>query len=326
MKILVTGGAGYIGSHFSRLAGEFGCEVSILDDFSTGHPWAVANEIIVNGSVFDYALLIEMLDGVDVVCHFASKIVVSESVTNPRLYFRNNVEGTIILLEAMSKVGCKRLIFSSTAAVYGNPSSVHPLRESCELKPINPYGETKLIAEEHIRAWASKPRRGATIFRYFNAAGAMPEWGLGECHQPETHLIPNLLNALLNRSQHTFNLYGDDYSTPDGTCIRDYVHVRDIARAHLLALDSKHLGCQIFNLGQGRGYSNLEVLKACEKAVGHKLIYKVSSRRPGDPERLITDNRKAQIELGWVPMYSDLDHIVSDALAWHRDVMPSVVK
>ena len=326
MKILVTGGAGYIGSHFVRVAHKYGHELSVLDDFSAGNRCAIGSERFFVGSLLDSNLLLKALDGVDAVCHFASKIVVSESVSNPGLYFRNNVEGTLSLLKAMAETGCKRLVVSSTAAVYGNPIDDRPIDEECELKPINPYGETKMIAESHVRDWASMSQRTATIFRYFNAAGAMPECGLGEYHQPETHLIPNLLNALLNPSQHTFDLYGDDYSTPDGSCIRDYVHVRDIARAHLQALDSKHLGCQTFNLGQGRGYSNLEVLKACEKAVGHKLIYTVSSRRPGDPERLITDNRRAQTELGWVPVYSDLDHIVSDALAWHRDVMPSVVK
>jgi UDP-glucose 4-epimerase len=326
MKIMVIGGAGYIGSHFVRLAQESGHEVLVFDDFSTGHLWAIGSTRYVKGSLLDFGLLVDKLDDVDIVCHFAAKIVASESVANPGLYFRNNVDGTLSLLDAMAEAGCRRIVFSSTAAVYGNPPSGCPIRENCDLKPINPYGETKMIAEGHIRDWASKSERSATIFRYFNAAGAMPEQGLGEYHQPETHLIPNLLNALLKPEHYVFNLYGNDYSTYDGTCIRDYVHVRDIAKAHLDSLGREHLGCRTFNLGQGCGYSNLEVLKACEKAVGRTLDYVVMERRSGDPARLITDNGKALTELGWKPMYSDLDQIVADALAWHKDVLPRVVQ
>jgi len=326
MRLLVAGGAGYIGSHFKVLAEQSGHEVVVIDDFSTGHHWAIGDSRLIRGSLFDRELLIESLSGVDAVCHFAAKIVVSESVANPELYMRNNVDGTRNLLNAMTDTGCERLVFSSTAAVYGNPIGDQPITEDSELKPINPYGVSKLTAENHIDRWASKPGRSATIFRYFNAAGAMPEHRLGELHQPETHLIPNILNALIAPEQHRFHLFGNDYPTPDGTCIRDYVHVRDIAIAHLRALEQLQPGSTIFNLGHGRGYSNLEVLRACEKAVGRRLNYVVSERRPGDPARLITDNRKVKVELGWAPTCSDLDSIIGDALIWHRDVLPGVVQ
>lgn len=326
MKVLVVGGAGYIGSIFSSLAQEAGFEVVVYDDLSTGHAWAVSCNDLFRGSILDYELLVEALENVDIVCHFAAKIVASDSVLNPAAYFKNNSAGTLNLLNAMTAARCNQLVFSSTAAVYGNPSSQKPITENFEAKPINPYGESKSAAERYIHQWASELGRCATIFRYFNAAGALPERGLGEYHQPETHLIPNLLSALLAPDQHVFHLFGNDYATHDGTCVRDYVHVRDIAIAHLRALEQQRHGCRIFNLGHGRGYSNLEVLHACEEAVGRSLNYVVSERRLGDPARLITDNRKVKAELGWVPMYSELDTIVSDALTWHRDVLPLVVK
>ena len=326
MKILVTGGAGYIGSVFAFLARETGLEVVVYDDLSTGHAWATRPDNFVRGSILDHELLIESLKGVDVVCHFAAKIVASDSVLNPGEYFKNNAIGTLNLLNAMEAVGCDRLVFSSTAAVYGNTSGQQPITETVAVKPINPYGESKFLAENHIRNWVANSRRSATIFRYFNAAGAIPEHGLGEYHQPETHLIPNILNALLAPDRYSFRLFGNDYKTPDGSCIRDYVHVRDIAGAHIKAIQNQDPGCSVFNLGNGHGYSNLEVLRACEKVVGLKLDYKVSERRQGDPAQLITDNKKALAGLGWTPMYSDLNQIICDALVWHRDVMPVVIQ
>ena len=326
MNILVIGGAGYIGSHFSYLAHEAGHNVCVFDDFSSGHEWAVRPFPVIRGSLSDYDLVVGSLANVDVVCHFAAKIVVSESVAKPDMYFSNNLDGTRAVLAAMTEAGCDRLVFSSTAAVYGLPSDNSPICEDHQLKPINPYGESKLLAERCVNTWARLPRRSATIFRYFNAAGAMPQHNVGECHIPETHLIPNVLNAILNPAKHSFTLYGDDYGTEDGTCIRDYVHVKDIALAHLLALDAARFGCEIFNLGYGRGFSNLEVIRACEKACGEELVYNVSSRRSGDPPVLITDARKVSVELGWEAKHSGLDEIISDALLWHRDVMPIIAK
>jgi UDP-glucose 4-epimerase len=326
MNILVVGGAGYVGSHFSFLASKAGHNVCIFDDFSSGHSWAIKSDRLIRGSLLDYRLLVDSLTDIDVVCHFAAKIVVSESIEKTDLYFENNVVGTSLLLDAMAEAGCDRLVFSSTAAVYGQPEIKTSIREDQSLRPINPYGESKLLAERNIRRWVHGSRRQATIFRYFNAAGAMPQYGLGEFHQPETHLIPNILNALLYPTEYSFSLFGNDYATKDGTCIRDYVHIKDIAFAHLIALDSDRLGCDVFNLGYGRGYSNLEVIKACERMCGEKLDYVVSGRRVGDPPLLTTDSAKALNELGWTARHSDLDEIVSDALIWHRDVLPEVLQ
>jgi len=324
MKGLVLGGAGYIGSHCARLAELQGHDVSVFDDFSSGHRWACGGLRVFVGNILDEDYLAHCMRGFDAVFHCAAKIVVSESVERPDWYALNNVQGTASILGAMAKTSCNVLAFSSTAAVYGIPLKSKPLTELDPLKPINPYGETKVVAESLIKEWARQGGRSATIFRYFNAAGALAEWNLGELHEPETHLIPNMINSLLNPDENTFRLFGCDYPTHDGSCIRDYVHVSDIASAHLLALETRRSGCRIFNLGHGSGYSNLEVMQACADAVGVPLRYEVSSRRPGDPPTLVTSNDRAKADLDWIPLKSDLKTIVGDAVRWHRDVLPGI--
>lgn len=322
MRILVLGGAGYIGSHFCRLAADAGFEVRIFDDFSAGHDWAVSDFDAVSGNILDTNLLTEALASVDAVCHFAAKIVVSESVTNPGIYMENNVGGTQSVLIAMSRARVRALVFSSTAAVYGMPEEgLNVITEDCVPQPINPYGESKLQAEQLIQSWAEVGNGVAMCFRYFNAAGALPEFGIGEAHDPETHLIPNILRALITGSGDSFELYGDDYPTEDGTCVRDYVHVADIADAHLLGLE--YLGeaatdpFTICNLGSGLGYSNLEVIRACEAVHGAHLDYQIKPRRAGDSARLVASNNRARDLLGWTPRRSDIETIVSGAYEWH---------
>lgn len=322
---MVIGGAGYIGSHCAQLAALDGHEVSVLDNFSSGHRWACADFQIFEGDILDTDFLIRSLRGFDVVFHCAAKIVVSESVVFPELYLRNNVNGTESILRAMTRANVGKIVFSSTAAVYGSPGKASVLNENHNCNPVNPYGISKLRAEELIRSWVSRTNGCATIFRYFNAAGATPELGLGELHEPETHLIPNIVNAMLYPETHHFLLFGDDYPTPDGSCVRDYVHVADIAKAHLLALEvSMNGNAEIFNLGHGSGYSNLEVMRACESVLGKRLKYQVAPRRDGDPPSLLTSNVLAYDRLGWVPELSDLNRIVCDAVQWHRDVLPDI--
>ena len=324
MKILVIGGAGYIGAHCARVAASQGHEIFIFDDFSSGHRWACDDFPVFVGNILDQDYLAHCMRGVDAVFHCAAKIVVSESVERPDWYALNNIEGTVSTLGAMSKNSCKVLAFSSTAAVYGIPLDSRSLVELDPINPINPYGESKAVAESLIEDWARKDVRSATVFRYFNAAGALPDWRLGELHEPETHLIPNVINSLLNPDVYTFELFGCDYPTHDGSCIRDYVHVADIASAHLLALKARRPGCRIFNLGHGSGYSNLEVMQACADAVGVPLRYEASSRRSGDPPALVTSNELAKADLGWLPLKSDLKTIVGDAVRWHRDILPEI--
>ena len=322
MRVLVLGGAGYVGSHFCRLADSAGMAVRVYDNFSTGHHWAVDSFQVEQGDILDTSRLARAMSDVDVVCHFAAKIVVSESVMYPMLYETNNVAGTASVLEAMSQRGVSALVFSSTAAVYGSPDpSTALIPESCACQPINPYGVSKARAEQLIAEWAATGKGSAIAFRYFNAAGALPEHGLGEAHNPETHLIPNILRALISNDSKAFELFGDDYPTPDGTCIRDYIHVADIADAHLLGVEhllmSKSKNLQVCNLGSGIGYSNFEVIKACEVAHARTLQYRVLSRRIGDPARLVASNERARQLLGWQPKYSDLETIVGTALQWH---------
>lgn len=324
MKILVIGGAGYIGAHCAHLAASQGHKISIFDDFSSGHRWACSYFPVFVGNILDEDYLTHCMRGFDAVFHCAAKIAVSESVERPDWYALNNVEGTASILNAMTKNSCNVLAFSSTAAVYGIPSESRPLIELDRTNPINPYGQSKVVAENQITEWAKTKGRSATIFRYFNAAGARVDWRVGELHDPETHLIPNMINSLLNPDEHTFKLFGCDYPTHDGSCIRDYVHVSDIASAHSLALEKRRLGCRIFNLGHGSGYSNLEVMQACADAVGVPLRYEVSSRRPGDSPALTTSNEWAKADLGWIPKKSDLKTIVGDAVRWHRDILPEI--
>ena len=322
---MVIGGAGFIGSHCARLASLNGHDVSIFDNFSSGHRWACGDFPVFEGDILNTDFLSRCLREIEVVFHCAAKIIVSESVAFPSLYLRNNVAGTESLLRAMTRANVREIVFSSTAAVYGNPSECYVLNENHGCKPVNPYGVSKLRAEERIRSWVFQTNSRATIFRYFNAAGATPELGLGELHEPETHLIPNIVNAMLYPETHHFQLFGDDYPTPDGSCVRDYVHVADIANAHLLALEASVNGnAEIFNLGHGSGFSNFEVMRACESILEQKLEYQIVPRRDGDPPSLLTSNALAYDRLGWVPELSDLNRIISDAIRWHRDVLPDI--
>jgi UDP-glucose 4-epimerase len=317
MRLLVTGGAGYIGSVVASLLIEAGHEVTVLDDLSTGHADAVpAAAAFARGTVRDGAQAV-LAAGADAVLHFAAKSLVAESVASPSLYWQHNLGGTLALLEAMRVTGTNRIVFSSTAAVYGEPERV-PIDEAAPTRPTSPYGASKLAVDTALAEHARMHGIGAVSLRYFNVAGAHPGpdggW-LGERHNPETHLIPNVLAIALADGDPgaQVSIYGDDYPTPDGTCIRDYIHVTDLARAHLLALDACTPGQhRIYNLGSSTGFSNLQVLRACREVTGHEIPARVGARRPGDPAALIASFDKIQAERGWRPE-AGLHAMVADA-------------
>lgn len=313
MHVLVTGGAGYIGSVVATRLLEEGHAVTVLDDLSTGHRDAVPSEAaFVNGRVHDAAALLGggELGPFDGVVHLAAASLVAESVANPAKYEENNVIGTERLLEAITKAGIGRLVFSSTAAVYGEPDEV-PIDEDAPCRPVNPYGESKLAIDRRLSEAAGAEHLAAVSLRYFNVAGAYR--GRGERHRTESHLIPLALDAALGRRE--LAIYGDDYETPDGTCIRDYIHVCDLAEAHIHALE--HLlqggGSDIFNVGTGIGHSVNEVLTAVGKVTGKKVPRTLGPRREGDPPSLVADSEKLQKTLSWRPKRAELDLIVSDA-------------
>lgn len=313
-KILVTGGAGYIGSHTVYSLLQQGHDVVVVDNLSRGHRESVPAERLRVCDLRDTPQLTAILkkEKCDAVIHFAAFIAVGESTKVPDVYFSNNVAGTISLLEAMIENGVMRLVFSSTAAAYGTPAKV-PIPEDQPYSPINPYGESKVMVEK-ILEWLDQYRALRSIrLRYFNACGAAPEAGLGECHDPETHLIPLLLRAILTGESMT--LFGDDYPTPDGTCIRDYVHVSDLADAHIHAVEHLIRGgaSDVFNVGSGEGHSVKEVLNAVERITGKKVPHVIGPRREGDPPSLVADSQKLQRTLGWKPVRSTLDRMVSDA-------------
>lgn len=313
-KILVTGGAGYIGSVTRYSLEKRGHSVLVVDNLSRGYRDAVPADLLRVMDVRETGKLAKLLtdERIEAVVHFAAFIAVGESTQIPELYFANNVGGSLSLFEAMLRAGVKRVVFSSTAAAYGIPERV-PITEDEPYAPINPYGESKVIVET-ILQWLDRYRdmRGICL-RYFNACGAEPEAGLGERHDPETHLIPLLLRAIQTGKPMT--LFGDDYPTPDGTCIRDYIHVSDLAEAHILAVEHLLNGgkSDVFNIGTGRGQSVKEVLAAVERVTGRKVPHKVGPRREGDPPSLVADSRKLQSVLGWQPKRADLDRIVADA-------------
>jgi len=315
-KVLVTGGAGYIGSNTAHLLARRGHAVLVVDDLSRGHQHNVASLPFHRLSLLDTDKLAQLLaaERVDAVIHFAAYIAVGESMQKPELYFSNNVGGTISLLSAMVEAGVKRLVFSSTAAVYGLPEE-SPIREDAPFAPINPYGESKAMVEKML-GWMGQCRDLRSIaLRYFNACGADPESGLGEEHDPETHLIPLLLQAVATGNPVT--IFGEDYDTPDGTCIRDYVHVADLASAHLASLEKLLAGgsCDAFNVGTGRGHSVMEVVRAVERVTGKKVPRKIGARRQGDPAVLVANSGKLQHALGWKPKFTELAEIVETA--WH---------
>lgn len=325
MKVLLTGGAGYIGSHVNKLLDSKGVETVVLDNLQYGHREAVKWGRLVEVDLLDYDALNEVFAGsnFDAVLHFAAYIFVGESVSDPEKYYRNNLMGGLNLLRAMRANSVDKIIFSSTAAVYGEPHQV-PIPEDHPVIPINPYGWSKLILEQMIADFSRSYDWRSIIFRYFNAAGADPEGEIGENHNPENHLIPLLLEATLD-SKRSLTVYGTDYETPDGTCIRDYIHVMDLAEAHWLGLMrvmEKESGpsepFQIYNIGNGNGFSVREVISSAARVTGKtpEIIY--SSRRPGDAPVLVADSSRLRNELGWEARHPNLDSIIADAWRWER--------
>jgi UDP-glucose 4-epimerase len=320
MKVLVTGGAGYIGSAVAEELLQVGNEVVVFDNLSHGHRQAVPkNAELVVGDLSDRAALDSVLQSrVDAVIHLAALIEAGESMKTPEQFFRNNTANALTLLEAMLAAGVKRFVFSSTAALFGNPERT-PIEEDDPLHPTNAYGESKLLVERML-AWFERIHglRYASL-RYFNAAGAShPD--KGEAHQPETHLIPRILYVALGRVEHV-NIFGTDYPTPDGTCVRDYIHVSDLARAHVLALEGlqrANVSSLIYNLGNGKGFSVREVVDVARTVTGHPIPVIESPRRPGDPAVLIASAEKIRRDLGWQPRFTDLKAIVESAWHWHR--------
>ena len=315
-KLLITGGAGFIGSVLTVYLLDHGYEVVVFDDLSTGHSKAIDSRAsLIQASILDKSAVVAALVGVNTVIHCAAKSLVEQSVSKPDLYNQVNTEGTGVLLEAMKEAGVSNIVFSSTAAVYGD-SKIQPITESSEINPVNPYGKSKIKAEKLISTFCSNGFAGIT-FRYFNVAGSYKS-STGqlhiEDHKNETHLIPKILkNYIKNKEKSQVEIYGDNWPTKDGSCVRDYLHVVDLAHAHLLALDALEVGKnQVFNLGSGSGYSVFEVVNEIEKVVGDKLNQVISPARMGDPAVLLADIYKARKELGWIPK-ANLNQIISDS-------------
>lgn len=318
-RILVVGGAGYIGSHMLKLLNQNGANPLIIDNLSTGHQSAIVTGDFFKKDIGEKNDLKDIFENhnISAVIHFAARSIVSESTTNPSLYYHNNVSKTQTLLDAMVEFGIRDLVFSSSAAVYGDPLEI-PLTEDHPQNPINPYGTSKWIVERMLSDYRHAYGIRFAALRYFNAAGADPDTEIGERHEPETHLIPNLLQVASGR-QTAFTLNGRDYPTKDGTCIRDYIHVMDLCDAHLKALTYLQKGgtTQAFNLGTGMGYSINEVIKAAEKATHKRIAIQEGERRKGDPARLVADPTRAREILGWSPRFG-LDDIVEHAWRWER--------
>jgi UDP-glucose 4-epimerase len=318
MRVLVTGGAGYIGSITTRYLLDQGWECVVLDTLENGYRAAVDDRAqFVLGSVGDAKVLNGCLPGCDAVMHLAGYIDVAESQADPGRYFRNNTTEPLVMLDAMVRHDVGSICFSSTAAVYGEPAEI-PITEDAPTFPVNAYGASKLAFEEELAGHGRSHGMRSVRLRYFNVAGAWPDGSLGEAHDPETHIIPRILGAIASGSE-SFDIYGDDYPTLDGTCIRDYIHVVDLARAHALALRRLVEGGAggVFNLGNERGFSNLEVLDACKRVTGSAVEQKFQSRRVGDPAVLVASNELAGRQLGWSPERADLDLMIADAWRWH---------
>ena len=318
MKLLVTGGAGYVGSHSVRALLDEGHDVVVLDNLSTGHKWALQDCELISVDLRDETNLLRSIKnrGFDGVLHFAAKSLVGESKSQPALYYQNNVGGTTNLVRAMQAADIQRLVFSSTAAIFGNPVS-DLIDEKHPKTPINVYGQTKLVVEHLLQAVAESSDFSATCLRYFNAAGANNAANLGEWHEPETHLIPNALRAAAGTGN-ALTLFGDDYPTTDGTCVRDYIHVDDLSSAHVAAIEKMSAGgnFNVYNLGNGNGYSVKEVIAACEKAVGTEIPFTIGPRREGDPATLVASAQKARDELDWNPQFGAIDEIAQSAWNW----------
>ena len=319
MKVLVTGGAGYVGSHTVKLLLERGHDVLVYDNLSNGHRQAVGEAELVVGDLLDGEKLRGEIErtGIEAVVHFAALAYVGESVADPAKYYRNNVVGTLSLLDAMRESGVNRIVFSSTCATYGEPQKV-PIGEDHPQQPVNPYGFTKLVIERALADYCHAYGFGYAALRYFNASGAAADGSIGEIHDPETHLIPLALQVALGQRD-SLEIFGEDYPTPDGTCIRDYVHVDDLATAHLAALDMLEPGSEIkLNLGIGRGASVRQVIETCQAVSGRAISTKVAPRRPGDPPELVADASQARAVLNWQPKYTSLESIVDTAWRWHE--------
>ncbi|MEX2112273.1 MAG: UDP-glucose 4-epimerase GalE [Pirellulales bacterium] len=318
MKVLVTGGAGYIGSHAVRMLTQAGHDVWVYDNLCFGHRQAVPHGRLIEGELMDRPRLVETIraHGIEALMHFAAFAFVGESVEDPAKYYQNNIVASLNLLEAMRETGLWRIVFSSTTATYGVPAKV-PITEDEPQRPINPYGFCKFVIEEALADYARAYGLGYAALRYFNAAGASPSGDIGEDHDPETHLIPIVLQVALGQ-RHEITVFGNDYPTPDGTCIRDYVHVDDLASAHALALDNlaPSQGLEL-NLGTGRGHSVREVIDACRRVTGHDIPAVFGPRRAGDPPELVADPHKAQQMLQWQPRYTDIESIIRTAWHWH---------
>jgi UDP-glucose 4-epimerase len=319
VAILVCGGAGYIGSHMVAALLEKGEEVVILDNLQKGHRDAVLGGKFYEGDLQDRAILDKVFteNNIDAVIDFAADSLVGESVTEPLKYFENNVGGTLSLLRAMKDYGVKNIVFSSTAATYGEPESI-PILEDDKTFPTNPYGESKLAVEKILKWCDNAYGIKFTALRYFNAAGAHESGKIGEDHSPESHLIPLILQTALDQREKIM-IFGDDYKTEDGTCIRDYIHVMDLASAHLLAVDRLRSGgeSRIYNLGNGTGFSVKEVIEVARKVTGREIKAEIAPRRAGDPAVLIASSKKAVEELGWKPRFNSLETIIQTAWNWH---------
>jgi UDP-glucose 4-epimerase len=319
MNILVVGGAGYIGSHAVRFLLAAGHQVTVYDNLSRGHREAVPDGLLVEGELTDRSKLVSLLRErqIDAVMHFAAFALVNESVNEPSVYYRNNVIAALELLDAMKEAGVRKIVFSSTTATYGEPDTM-PISEQTPQQPINPYGFTKLVIEHALADYANAYGFGYAALRYFNAAGAHPDGSIGEDHDPESHLIPVVLQVALGQREH-LTIFGNDFATPDGTCLRDYIHVDDLAGAHLRALELIEPGKGICaNLGTGRGTSVQEIVEACREITGHPIPTIMGERRAGDPAELVADNRLAKKLLDWTPKYDSVDAIVETAWKWHQ--------
>jgi len=319
--ILVVGGAGYIGSHMCKYLAKHGYNPVVLDNLVYGHEEAVKWGPFYKGSMENKDLLNHIFTNhkIAAVMHFAAYCYVGESVMEPAKYYRNNVSNTSILLEEMVKCGINNFIFSSSCATYGEPIEI-PITEKHPQNPVNPYGRTKLMVEQMLADFHHAYGLKHTCLRYFNAAGADPECEIGEDHRPETHLIPLILQAALGKKE-AINIFGDDYPTPDGTCIRDYIHVYDLAQAHLLALEKLLNGFTKgqYNLGNGEGHSVKEVIKKASKITGQAIPVRITGRRPGDPAVLIGSSKRAIEAIGWKPQFADIETIIETAWKWHKN-------
>jgi UDP-glucose 4-epimerase len=321
MSVLVTGGAGYIGSHTVKELIDNGKDVVVFDNLSYGHRESIKGVKLVvadlnNKKAIDNAIKKYKVDSV---IHFAAFIQVGESMENPLIYYQNNVANTLTLLHSMKDNGVKHIVFSSSAAVYGNPVE-DPITENCPKNPTSVYGTTKLMMEKIMEDFANAYQMSYIALRYFNASGAHESYKIGEAHHPESHLIPIILEVALGKREF-LNIFGNDYPTPDGTCVRDYIHVVDLANAHLLALNHlKNNGKSCaYNLGNGNGFSVLEVVKMAEKITGKKINYKIVDKRPGDPAVLVASSKKIMQDLNWKPRYNSLEKIIETAWNWAKN-------